>query len=449
MRIIATMALAGLLACQFVLGSAARADVANYTFPITDAVKATVLGSPPADIHPLAVAGAIPEITYHLPPIDKVDLEKRFPKLNRRGLMHFDFSLAYQKGPAPLIVSIAGTGAAHNTGKAQLIKQIFQRAGYHVLSISSPSRADFIMMASTSDHVGMSPIDAKDLYNVMQRAIAMVKAKKKLQITDYYLTGYSLGATQGAFVAALDAQEKKIGFKKIVLVNPAVNLFTSVSNLTNIVTVQQIQEVVGGKTTADVFDPILHRVADYYRRNQGDFDLSGEGLYKVATGIDMNDFDYRALTRVSFGLSTADLVFATDVMNQYGYVVPVGVGVASTDRYAHDWFKRAMAWNFIDYFHLMVMPYWRKLHPGATEEEAIHAFSLYAVQDYLKNAPNVHVMDNVDDIILGPGDIDFLRATFGDRALIYPYGGHCGNMNFTTNVNDMVALFGGVLRSQS
>jgi hypothetical protein len=50
-------------------------------------------------------------------------------------------------------------------------------------------------------------------------------------------------------------------------------------------------------------------------------------------------------------------------------------------------------------------------------------------------------MTNSDDIILGPGDIEFLQDVLGDRATIYPYGGHCGNMEYTQNVTDMLNFF--------
>ena len=30
----------------------------------------------------------------------------------------------------------------------------------------------------------------------------------------------------------------------------------------------------------------------------------------------------------------------------------------------------------------------------------------------------------------------------GDRMTIYPKGGHCGNMGYPTNVNDMLAFLG-------
>ena len=48
-----------------------------------------------------------------------------------------------------------------------------------------------------------------------------------------------------------------------------------------------------------------------------------------------------------------------------------------------------------------------------------------------------------DDLILGPGDIGFLRKTFGDRLTLYPHGGHCGNLNYRVNSEDMLEFFRG------
>jgi len=50
-------------------------------------------------------------------------------------------------------------------------------------------------------------------------------------------------------------------------------------------------------------------------------------------------------------------------------------------------------------------------------------------------------MHNADDIILGPGDLGFLRKTFGDRLTVYPHGGHCGNLNYRVNANAMLEFF--------
>jgi hypothetical protein len=52
-------------------------------------------------------------------------------------------------------------------------------------------------------------------------------------------------------------------------------------------------------------------------------------------------------------------------------------------------------------------------------------------------------MHNADDVILGAGDLGFLRQTFGDRLTVYPYGGHCGNLNYRVNSDAMLEFFRG------
>ena len=63
------------------------------------------------------------------------------------------------------------------------------------------------------------------------------------------------------------------------------------------------------------------------------------------------------------------------------------------------------------------------------------------IEGYLRSTRKISVVHNRDDIILGPGDIDFLDRVMGDRAIIYPLGGHLGNMTYERNVDEMLAFF--------
>ncbi len=90
-----------------------------------------------------------------------------------------------------------------------------------------------------------------------------------------------------------------------------------------------------------------------------------------------------------------------------------------------------------------LMPLWRAKYDGGSLPQLIDQVSLYGVQDYLKQSPKIAVMHNADDVILGPGDIGFLRRTFGDRLTLYPRGGHCGNLNYRVNAQDMLGFFKG------
>ena len=102
-----------------------------------------------------------------------------------------------------------------------------------------------------------------------------------------------------------------------------------------------------------------------------------------------------------------------------------------------------MRWTFVDYFQKLVLPYWQQSHPDDGEADAVRKWSLTGIEGYLRSTHKISVMHNRNDIILGPGDIDFLERVMGDRATIYPLGGHLGNMEYERNVNDMLAFFKG------
>ena len=92
----------------------------------------------------------------------------------------------------------------------------------------------------------------------------------------------------------------------------------------------------------------------------------------------------------------------------------------------------------------IVIPCYNEVH---TIELLIDAVSLQSIADYLRGADKIRVMHNADDVILEPGEIDFFPEVFGDRAIIYPHGGHCGNINYRDNVAQMLQIFtdGGAL----
>ncbi|MFZ0467452.1 MAG: hypothetical protein WAL92_00875, partial [Thiogranum sp.] len=67
---------------------------------------------------------------------------------------------------------------------------------------------------------------------------------------------------------------------------------------------------------------------------------------------------------------------------------------------------------------------------------------LESIEDYLPNSKKIYVMDNRNDLILEEGEVDYLKRVFGDRATLYPYGGHCGNMQYVDNVSQMLRVMG-------
>ena len=187
----------GLLLCS----SPAIAAGGEYDFPYTDPLVATILGSPPeqrvAPVEDLRVK--LIDLTV-LPDHKVPDIFWYNDKLR--------CSLAWQKEKAPLIFLVAGTGAGFNSDKMLTLQSIFYRAGFHVVGLSSPTHANFITAASGSATPGILRRDARDLYRVMQKVYEEIR--DDIEVSDFYLAGYSLGGTQAAFVSQLDEEAEDL-----------------------------------------------------------------------------------------------------------------------------------------------------------------------------------------------------------------------------------------------
>ncbi len=185
-----------------------------YTYPIDDPFMATVAGTPPA----------------------------------------------LQRGEAPLIFCIAGTGAFHNSGKNTLLMRAFYEAGFHVVGISSPTHANFVVAASATGVPGHLYHDAEDLYRIME--LIRKQLGDRLRVARYFLTGYSLGAANAAFVAHLDVKRRQFNFDKVLLINAPVSLYNSISRLDHM-----LQNIPGGMDNLDrYYADIVKRVTRAYTR---------------------------------------------------------------------------------------------------------------------------------------------------------------------------------------
>ena len=134
-----------------------------------------------------------------------------------------------QNKPAPLAIVISGTGSDGNTAKLSTLRAVLYGAGYHVLTMPSPTFPGFIVSASSTGVAGDLLQDGQDLYAAMQQIIAHLP--RKVRITDIDVLGYSLGGANAAIVKSIDAAEHKLQIHRALMINPPVSLFASVGRL--------------------------------------------------------------------------------------------------------------------------------------------------------------------------------------------------------------------------
>ena len=413
-----------LIALWLFTGSVVAAE--SYDYPFKDKYVATVVGTPPEDRADLPKDIPVKDRSITI-----------FPERKVPDYLWYDAKLRYsyvpQKGPAPLVFIIAGTGAGYHSSKTQNMARAFYQAGFHVVSLSSPTYANFIVAASGTSVPGHAFKDAEDLYRVMERIWDTLK--DKIQVTDFYVTGYSLGGFNTAFVTLLDEQRQVFRFKKALLINPPVRLYSSISLLD-----RMLEDIPGGVDNfAQFYNKLMEQVGNVYKRSKS-VEFDNEFLYQAFDAIDPSNEELAALIGVSFRISSANLVFTSDLMTNYGFVKPRNVEFTKNSS-PGVYGKVSMRVGFTDYFHAYFYPYYHARDPSLTRQQLIDEMSLSTIEDYLHKTRKIEVMTNADDIILEPGEINFFPRVFGDRAKIYPAGGHCGNMDYRDNVAYMVNVF--------
>lgn len=429
------------LLCALSLNAQAEQLDTAYQFPLTNAFEATIAGTPSTLRPSLPDDADINQRDFSL----RLRPEREFTlPSNFWPVKTFRYRFAKQSGPAPLIFIIAGTGAHYSSTTMEYLKKLFYGAGFHVAQISSPTAYDFMVGASPYATPGYSPQDAMDLYTVMR---AIKKQQNNLEVTDWHLTGYSLGGLQAAFVSDLDERERVFNFKRVLLLNPPVNLYTSVSNLNRLAQVQ----VVNAADTRTFYQLMLDKLSRYFNR-RGHFDFNEAMLFDFQNSAQkLTDNDLAMLIGSAFRFMAADINFTSDLINRRGIITPpqqkINDGTSLTP-----FFKRALLCDFECYIQQQLLPFWRvhvqKQQPNTAADNPIadlealtHASSLYALSDYLNSTDKISVMHNADDIILGRGDLAFLKQHFTQRLRLYPYGGHLGNLDYRDNAADILEFF--------
>jgi len=408
-----------LITCLVLLPALCRAADDGYGYPLPGSYGATILGTP-ANLKP-----ELPkEINAKRLVLDVI------PGMTKPEIFYYNegvrCTFAYQDKKAPLVFLIAGTGSGDQSPKLMTLMKAYYQAGFHVVTLPSPTHPNFVVAASHTHVPGDLTEDAADLHWVMENV--WNKIKKDIEVSGFYLGGYSLGGTQAAFVAKLDEERKTFNFRKVLMINPAVNLYDSVTRIE-----ATLDKIPGGKTKVVKFtNSLLDRFTEFYR--QGEFVSFNENfLYALAMSKVFTQDDAGGIIGVSFRIASSGMIFASDVMTNGGYVVPKNRILTSTDDLG-EYARVCTHLSFLDYFNEYFYPYFQKKRPGLTREALIASQGLKSIEPYLKSSDKFGVMTNENDFILSAEDISYLRQLFGERTKIYPRGGHLGNLEYKDNL---------------
>ena len=408
----------------------------SYNFPIDDPYSATIIGS--ATMMTPGVSENIPLKVYEIQIKDKKDIPDVFWYASK-----FKFSFSKQKNKkAPLIFVLAGTGSDYNATRVKFMQRIFHDAGYHTIAISSQMSQQFMISASTNVMPGMLINDNEDIYKAMK--LAYNKIKDQVEVTDFYIMGYSLGGTNAAVLSYIDEKEKAFNFKRVFMVNPPVELYDSAVRLD-----KYLDDYTGGKTAGieKLLNKTLARVKGGLTNEYAN--IGTDTIYNIVKGNILSEAEKKAYIGLAFRLTSNDLNFISDFMNK-SYVYTKNPEKVNKYTNMKEYFKAVNFATFEDYVNKVGFPYYKKYNKNFTIEDLKREASLRVIEDYLRTSPKIAAVTNADELILNEKDINYLKDVFKDRLVIYPKGGHCGNMFYKENVDVMLKFVNeGVLKYEN
>lgn len=408
----------------------------SYNFPIDDPYSATIIGS--ATMMTPGVSENIPLKVYEIQIKDKKEIPDVFWYASK-----FKFSFSKQKNKkAPLIFVLAGTGSDYSAIRVKFMQRIFHDAGYHTIAISSQMSQQFMISASTNAIPGMLIRDNEDIYKAMK--LAYNKIKDQVDVTDFYIMGYSLGGTNAAVLSYIDEKEKAFNFKRVFMVNPPVELYDSAVKLD-----KYLDDYTGGKSAGieKLLNTTLARVKGGLTSEYAN--IGADTIYEIVKGDILSDTEKKAYIGLAFRLTSTDLNFISDFITK-SHIYTKNPEKVNKFTNMKEYFKAVNFATFEDYVNKIGFPYYKKYNKDFTIEDLKREASLRVIEDYLRTSPKIAAVTNADELILNEKDIDYLKDIFKDRLIIYPKGGHCGNMFYKENVDVMVKFINeGVLKYEN
>jgi hypothetical protein len=393
------------------------------------ALRATVFGTPPQDIPPLPAKVPLQQIDISMPwaqPVPKVLW------FDRRLRVWF----SAQDKPAPLAIVISGTGSDGNTSKLSTLRGALYGAGYHVLTMPSPTFPGFIVSTSSTGVAGDLMQDGHDLYAAMQRIIAHLP--RHARITEIDVLGYSLGGANAAIVKSIDSTEGKLKIRRAVMINPPVSLFSSIDRLDKLFA---LSIGSGDAGLENLYRKLYTRLANLYRASDK-VQIDDTDLLGAAAAVLKTDADFSAAIALTFRLELVDVFFAGDLYARTGVVIdpqhPPGVE-DSLEQIG----RTLRSKTFAEYFNRVFAPYYMAHRPHSTPQSLQADNRLDIIGAALHDNPDYYAQTNSDDLILDKPELAWLRGTLGSRIAVYDHGGHLGNLGDRRQIADMLDMLAG------
>ena len=321
-----------------------------------------------------------------------------------------------KKRDGRVIFLLPGIGAWRESAEMAALAELFVTRGWTVVSISSTYSPDYFLHTGSTWLPGRPSVDCIEL----EMAMGLVKAdverrfpQKLESAQETVVVGLSLGAINTLHLAArTQRRESACPFNRYVAINPPVDPWHALRVIDSWF---DIPMTWPEETRALHVQESLRKVAGLIES-------------KTDSGAPPNLTleESRFIVGLNIRLALVNLLvasreeFAPPELMRYAKTADLSV-------LKH----RALDVSYDDFVNKILVKEGEDAAALGELERLTH------LEDALKTADNVFVMHNRNDFLMTAENMAWIEATFGDRAVIFPRGGHLGNL-FIPDVQDVL-----------
>lgn len=338
-----------------------------------------------------------------------------------------------QDGPAPLVFIVPGYGGGNTEGAPLFLAESLHRQGMNAVVLPNPSNWKFIVSQAAVAIPGSVPDEAADLYRVMQNVVEKVRSEYGVQPTSFGLLGYSAGGTYAAYVRQLDKRQRQLNFKRVLLINPPLDISYAIQRLDALY-------AAGASWSPAYRDRVWGYVMSQAMEVMAQASRGERVIDRLDQYVKVTQQELEFIIGDSYRESLNNAIFASQQVLDIGLLKTPATEYRRTARMAE-----AHKFSFTSYLENAAFPYWAQRLPNVeSAKDLVGVGNLLPIARQLAADPAIYMMHNRDDFTVRATDVEKLARTLGDRAFLYPRGGHMGNLWCPFNREDIATVFSGL-----
>jgi hypothetical protein len=343
------------------------------------------------------------------------------------------FSYRLQPDAAPIVYVLPGLGSHRLGSSAVALAELAWERGFSVVVISNALNFEFMSCASSVPVPGHAPIDARDVYDVLDAVDRQLDGEFPGRITKRVLMGYSLGAFHAFFIAAAEQEpgNQRVRFDRYLTLDAPVSLMEGLRQLDGFYDAPLVYppEQRDTEVRRILYKAVTvgkHLLAERERYSRSEVARSGaDASWLSGLEVPLTDLEARFLIGLAFRRTLRELIWTSQQRQDLGVLRTPRRSLVRNPAY-----EEIGDYSYEEYLYAFVFPYLRDRGIVDSAEELVAANDLHSLEAALRANGRIRHFANSNDFLTTDDDEAWLVDVLGrEHVKFFPEGGHLGNLH--------------------